>query len=212
MSEAEHLHGEEHVRRYRETDGAVGHIWRRGAKVLLLTTTGRRTGQPRTTPLIYENAGDGYVIVASKGGADEHPGWYRNLVADPNVEVQVLGRGLPRDRPHGTRRGARGALAPGGAPVAGLRPLPDEDGAGDPGRRPRAALSRGQTPATSSSSGEPRGRRSPRARASTVTSPAGTDSRPIPTSHLRGSSCRGLRRQPGSRPTSFARSRSAISP
>ena len=95
MSEAERLHGEEHVRRYRETDGAVGHIWRRGAKVLLLTTTGRRTGQLRTTPLIYDNAGARYVIVASKGGADEHPGWYRNLVADPNVEVQVLGEVFP---------------------------------------------------------------------------------------------------------------------
>jgi deazaflavin-dependent oxidoreductase (nitroreductase family) len=91
MSEAERLHGEEHVRRYRETDGAVGHVWRRGAKVLLLTTTGRRTGEPRTTPLIYESAGAGYVIVASKGGADEHPGWYRNLVANPKVDVQVLG-------------------------------------------------------------------------------------------------------------------------
>jgi deazaflavin-dependent oxidoreductase (nitroreductase family) len=95
MSEAERLHGEEHVRRYRETDGAVGHVWRRGAKVLLLTTTGRRTGQPRTTPLIYENAGDGYVIVASKGGAEEHPGWYRNLVANPKVDVQVLEEGFP---------------------------------------------------------------------------------------------------------------------
>ena len=95
MSEAERLHGEEHVRRYRETDGAVGHVWRRGAKVLLLTTTGRRTGQPRTTPLIYENAGDGYVIVASKGGANEHPGWYRNLRAEPQVEVQVLGDVFP---------------------------------------------------------------------------------------------------------------------
>ncbi len=95
MSESERLHGEEHVLRYRETDGAVGHVWRRGAKVLLLTTTGRRTGQPRTTPLIYENAGDAFVIVASKGGAGEHPGWYRNLVADPNVEVQVLAEVFP---------------------------------------------------------------------------------------------------------------------
>ena len=90
MSEAERLHGEEHVRRYRETDGAVGHIWRRGAKILLLTTTGRKSGEPRTKPLIYEDAGDAYVIVASKGGAREHPGWYRNLVAEPQVEVQVL--------------------------------------------------------------------------------------------------------------------------
>jgi len=89
MSEAETLHGEDHVRRYRETDDAVGHIWRQGAKVLLLTTTGRTSGEPRTTPLIYENAGDDYVIVASKGGAPEHPGWYRNLTKDPEVELQI---------------------------------------------------------------------------------------------------------------------------
>ena len=53
MSEAETLFGEEHVRRYRETGGEVGHIWREGSTVLLLTTTGRKSGEPRTTPLIY---------------------------------------------------------------------------------------------------------------------------------------------------------------
>src|SRR5438034_9396077 len=74
MSAAENLFGEEHVRRYRETNGEIGHIWRRGAKTLLLTTTGRTTGKPTTTPLIYENAGDDYVVVASKGGAPENPG------------------------------------------------------------------------------------------------------------------------------------------
>jgi proline iminopeptidase len=89
MSEAESLFGDEHVRRYRETDGEVGHIWRRGAKVLLLTTKGRITGEPRTTPLIYEQDGDRYVIAASNGGAAEHPGWYRNLTKEPEVELQV---------------------------------------------------------------------------------------------------------------------------
>jgi deazaflavin-dependent oxidoreductase (nitroreductase family) len=89
MSEAENLFGQQHVDRYRETDGAVGHIWKRGAKTLLLTTKGRKTGKETTTPLIYERAGDDYVIVASKGGAPEHPGWYRNLAEDPAVEVQV---------------------------------------------------------------------------------------------------------------------------
>src|SRR6266404_859554 len=91
MTEGADLHGEEHVRRYRETNGQVGHIWRRGAKILLLTTKGRKTGEPRTTPLIYEHAGDGYVIVASNLGAREHPGWYRNLVKEPRVELQVKG-------------------------------------------------------------------------------------------------------------------------
>ena len=91
MSEAERLFGQEHVRRYRETDGAVGHIWKRGSKTLLLTTSGRRTGKPTTTPLIYEQEGDKYVVVASQGGAPEHPGWYRNLTKTPEVEVQVKG-------------------------------------------------------------------------------------------------------------------------
>ena len=89
MSEGETLFGQEHVRRYEETDGVVGHIWKRGAKTLLLTTKGRKTGNETTSPLIYEDAGDAYVIVASKGGAPKHPGWYRNLVKDPNVRVQV---------------------------------------------------------------------------------------------------------------------------
>jgi proline iminopeptidase len=85
------LFGEEHVRRYRETDGEVGHIWREGSTVLLLTTTGRRTGEEHTTPLIYGRDGDNVVIVASKGGAPQHPGWYRNLAKTPEVGVQILG-------------------------------------------------------------------------------------------------------------------------
>jgi proline iminopeptidase len=91
VSEGETLFGAEHVRRYRETDGDVGHIWRRGSKTLLLTTNGRKSGNPTTTPLIYEKVGDDYVIVASKGGAPKHPGWYRNLSKDPAVRVQVKG-------------------------------------------------------------------------------------------------------------------------
>jgi proline iminopeptidase len=89
MSEAENLYGEEHVRRYRETGGDVGHKWKEGSTVLLLTTTGRKSGKPRTTPLIYAQDGDRYVIVASKGGAPEDPGWYRNLEQTPEVELQV---------------------------------------------------------------------------------------------------------------------------
>ncbi|HUQ23214.1 MAG TPA: nitroreductase family deazaflavin-dependent oxidoreductase [Gaiellaceae bacterium] len=95
MSEAEHLFGAEHVQRYRETAGEVGHIWRRGAKILLLTTKGRTTGEPRTTPLIYEEDEDRYVIVASNGGAPEHPGWYQNLAKAPEVELQVKGDVFP---------------------------------------------------------------------------------------------------------------------
>jgi len=91
MSESENLFGEEHVRRYRETGGEVGHDWREGSTVLLLRTTGRKTGEARTIPLIYAQDGDRYVIVASKGGAPEDPGWYRNLVKTPDVELQVKG-------------------------------------------------------------------------------------------------------------------------
>jgi proline iminopeptidase len=97
------LFGEEHVRRYRETDGEEGHIWREGSTILLLTTTGRNTGKQSTTPLIYGLDGDNPVIVASKGGAPEHPGWYRNLSKNPEVEVQILG-----DRFHARARDAEG--------------------------------------------------------------------------------------------------------
>ena len=78
-----------HAKRYIETDGRDGHIWE-GVTTLLLTTTGRRSGQPRTTPLIYGRAGDKYLIVASRGGAPKHPSWYENLVANPLVQVQVM--------------------------------------------------------------------------------------------------------------------------
>ena len=84
------LYGKEHVQRYQETDGAEGHDWQ-GTTTLLLTTTGRKTGKERTTPLIYQPDGDAYLVVASKGGADEPPLWYRNLEAEPEVKVQVKG-------------------------------------------------------------------------------------------------------------------------
>jgi proline iminopeptidase len=95
ISNADGLFGDEHVRRYRESDGVVGHDWREGSTVLLLTTTGRRSGERRTTPLIYAEDGDRYVIVASKGGAAENPGWYRNLARNPEVELQVRERIIP---------------------------------------------------------------------------------------------------------------------
>jgi deazaflavin-dependent oxidoreductase (nitroreductase family) len=84
------LFGQEHVRRYVETDGAEGHDWQ-GTTVLILTTKGRRSGQSRSTPLIYQRHGDDYVVVASKGGAPEDPAWYLNLESDPEVTVQVQG-------------------------------------------------------------------------------------------------------------------------
>lgn len=82
------LFGQEHVDRYRETDGAEGHEWE-GTQTLLLTTTGRKSGEERTTPLIYGTVGDSLLVVASKGGSDEPPAWYLNLTENPEVEVQV---------------------------------------------------------------------------------------------------------------------------
>src|SRR3954452_4148147 len=82
------LFGQEHIDRYVETGGEVGHDWQ-GAQTLLLTTIGRRSGEPRTAPLIYGRHGEDYLVVASKGGADAPPGWYVNLAENPDVEVQV---------------------------------------------------------------------------------------------------------------------------
>jgi deazaflavin-dependent oxidoreductase (nitroreductase family) len=85
------LFGQEHVERYRATDGEEGHDWLEGTKTLLLTTTGRKSGEPRVNPLIYAPHGDGYTIVASKGGYDAPPSWYLNLSEHPEVEVQIKG-------------------------------------------------------------------------------------------------------------------------
>jgi len=82
------LLGDDHVRAYRDTDGETGYMWN-GAPSLLLTTTGRKTGQPRTSPLIFARDGDDYLIVASMGGAPMHPQWYLNLEANPSAEIQV---------------------------------------------------------------------------------------------------------------------------
>ncbi|MFI7439711.1 nitroreductase family deazaflavin-dependent oxidoreductase [Nonomuraea indica] len=82
------LFGKEHVLRYQQTGGEEGHDWN-DTTVLLLTTKGRRSGRPYTTPLIYQRHGDAYVVVASKGGDPDHPDWYKNLQASPEVEVQV---------------------------------------------------------------------------------------------------------------------------
>jgi deazaflavin-dependent oxidoreductase (nitroreductase family) len=84
------LFGKEHVERYRATDGEDGHYWR-GALTLLLTTTGRRSGEERTIPLIYGRRGDDLLIVASRGGTDAPPAWFLNLEANPDVGVQVKG-------------------------------------------------------------------------------------------------------------------------
>ena len=88
------LLGPEHIKRYRETDGEVGYLWN-GVPTLLLTTTGRRSGDARTSALIFGRDGDDYLVVASMGGAPSHPAWYLNLSAEPTVEIQVKGDHIP---------------------------------------------------------------------------------------------------------------------
>ena len=78
----------QHIKEYVESDGAKGHEWQ-GITTLLLTTRGRKSGKLRRSALIYGRDGTSYVIVGSTGGAPTHPSWYLNLVANPEVTVQV---------------------------------------------------------------------------------------------------------------------------
>lgn len=77
-----------HTREYVATDGRKGHKWS-GVRCLVLTTTGRRSGLKRRTSLIYGTEGDAFVVVGSNGGKKDNPQWFKNLVADPLVHVQV---------------------------------------------------------------------------------------------------------------------------
>lgn len=74
---------------YRGTNGRIGHRIPGAPPSLLLHTTGAKTSQPRTTSLTYARDGDAYLIVASKGGDPRSPGWYHNLKANPDVEINV---------------------------------------------------------------------------------------------------------------------------
>jgi deazaflavin-dependent oxidoreductase (nitroreductase family) len=77
-----------HINRYVESDGKDGHQYM-GVPSLLLTTRGRKSGKLYRTALYYGRDGDRYLLVPSNGGSDEHPSWYLNLIANPEVEVQV---------------------------------------------------------------------------------------------------------------------------
>ncbi len=79
-----------HIFLYRITRGAIGG-WMLNSPVLLLTTTGRKTGRQWTVPLLYLADRDDIVIVASNGGIVKHPAWYLNLQANPQVEVEIMG-------------------------------------------------------------------------------------------------------------------------
>ena len=88
---------EAHANNYLSSGGTEGHMYKMTppgrpemtVPSLLLTTTGRKSGEKFVFPLFYGKAGDSYIVVASKGGAPQHPGWYRNLLANPDVDVQV---------------------------------------------------------------------------------------------------------------------------
>ena len=79
---------------YRSTRGRVGARIGNHLPVLLLTTTGRKSGKPRTTPLLYVEDGGRYVVVASVGGAPKHPAWYLNVQDDPVAKIEVGSRSL----------------------------------------------------------------------------------------------------------------------
>ncbi len=78
---------------HQRTGGRIGHGMI-GAPTLLLRTTGRRSGQPRTTALVYGRDGDSFVLAASNDGADRHPAWFLNLLSNPHVEAQIGRRHL----------------------------------------------------------------------------------------------------------------------
>ena len=87
----------DHANRYLSSGGAEGHLYKMTqpgrpemtVPALLLTTIGRKSGERFIFPLFYGTADDSYFVVASKGGAPHHPGWYRNILANPDVEIQV---------------------------------------------------------------------------------------------------------------------------
>jgi deazaflavin-dependent oxidoreductase (nitroreductase family) len=83
-----------HVRVYRWTNGAIGHKSYMGP-MLLITTTGRKSGEPRTTPLLYMPDGENFFVVGSNGGRDTAPNWLRNLEANPKAQVQAGRRIVP---------------------------------------------------------------------------------------------------------------------
>lgn len=90
----DNLFGAEHVRAYRESGGEHGYHWR-GTTVLLLTTVGRKSGEQRTTPLIHVTDDGRWVVIASKGGSPDDPAWFKNLSANPEIEIQVADEVIP---------------------------------------------------------------------------------------------------------------------
>jgi len=128
---------------FRAHGGAVTSGPFAGRPVLLLTTTGAQSGQPRLAPLVYSRDGEHYVVVASKGGAPTHPAWYHNLLAHPIVTVEVGAEKFEARAPSGRRSGARWALRAALLHKPGLQRLSEADQPGDSGGGPRAPRARG---------------------------------------------------------------------
>ena len=135
----------EHANRYLSSGGTDGHMFKptqpgrpdMTVPSLLLTTTGRKSGEKFIFPLYYGKTGDSYIVVASKGGAPQHPGWYRNLLANPEAEVQVGTEKFKARARTATGEERAPAVAGGAEILAALRRLPEKDRARDPGCRAR---------------------------------------------------------------------------
>src|SRR5215207_2047036 len=85
------------IDQFRGNRGTISSGMFKGARLLLLSTTGARSGKPRINPLAFTRDGDRYVVIASKGGAPTHPDWYHNIVTNPEVTVEVAtGSGIDR--------------------------------------------------------------------------------------------------------------------
>jgi deazaflavin-dependent oxidoreductase (nitroreductase family) len=107
------------IEQFRTNNGSIHSGMFKGARLLLLTTTGAKSGKKRVNPLAFTRDGDSYVVIASKGGSPTHPDWYRNLVATPEVTVEVgtqrfeararVAEGTERDRLYA----AQAAIMPG---------------------------------------------------------------------------------------------------
>lgn len=106
------------INEFRANEGKVGGMFE-GAPMILITTTGAKSGQPRVAPLVYTKDGDRYVIIASKGGAPTNPDWYYNIAANPEITVEVGTESFPghaeiAPEPERTRLfDAQAALMPG---------------------------------------------------------------------------------------------------
>lgn len=106
------------IAEFRANEGKVGGPFA-GAPMILITTTGAKSGQPRVAPLVYTTDGDRYVVIASKGGAPTNPDWYYNIAANPEITVEIGGETFPAraeiaSEPERTRLfDAQAALMPG---------------------------------------------------------------------------------------------------